>query len=88
MKIEGRTILILCGNFTTFTGSGSLYRKIIPPKNHFTEKFWSKGHLTETPFDRTPFDRTPYNRKYIRPNRRLTERRLTESSFFRNRKVI
>jgi hypothetical protein len=48
-------------------GSVSLYRKIISPKNHFTEKFWPKGHLTETPFDRTP----------------LTECHLTETSFDR-----
>jgi hypothetical protein len=45
------------------------------PKNHFTENFWPKGHLTETPYDRTPFDRMPFDRKFIRPNHRLTKRR-------------
>jgi hypothetical protein len=52
------------------------------PKNHFTEIFWPKGHLNETPFDRTPFDRMPFDRKFIRPNRRLTERCLTEISVY------
>jgi hypothetical protein len=56
------------------------------PKKHFTEIFYLKGHLTETPLDRTPFDRMPIDWKFIRPNRRLSERRLTESSFYR--KVI
>jgi hypothetical protein len=56
------------------------YQKIISPQ---IIDFKSKGHLTETPFDRTTFGRMPFDRKFIRPNRRLTERRLTESSFYR-----
>jgi hypothetical protein len=39
------------------------------PKNHFTDIFWPKGHLTETPFDRTPFDRMPFDRKLILPKK-------------------
>jgi hypothetical protein len=35
------------------------------PKNIFTENFWPKGHLTETPFNRTPFDRKYIWPKYI-----------------------
>jgi hypothetical protein len=57
------------------------------PKNHFTENFGPKCHLTETPFDRTPFDRMPFDKKFILPNRRFN-RRPFDRKFILPKKVI
>jgi hypothetical protein len=46
---------------------------ITQPKNQFTNFFFTKHLLAETPFDQTPLDRTPFDQKAIWPKHHLTE---------------
>jgi hypothetical protein len=63
-------------------------QKVLQSKNHSTEFFWPKGHLTETPFDRTKFNRMPFSRKFIRgfavqPNAVWLKVHFTKRSYYR-----
>jgi hypothetical protein len=57
------------------------------PKNNFTENFWPKGHLTETPFDQTPFEWMPIHRITVQPKAVRPKVHFTEKSHLAENKI-